>query len=149
MQLQDKFVRRRLPPHPPVATGSQNLACEASSMAQKLVNDPGIQLGAQQLATLLDSTREWISILGADGTIHFANSTTKNILGYRPEELLGRSLHAIVHGLDVERMRECLKEIATSAGGLATERCRLRCKDGSWRWFELAFRNRLEERGLE
>ncbi len=149
MQLQDKFVRRRLPPHPPVATGSQNLACEASSMAQKLVNEPGIQLGAQQLATLLDSTREWISILGADGTIHFANSTTKNILGYRPEELLGRSLHAIVHGLDVERIRERLKEIATSAGGIATERCRLRCKDGSWRWFELAFRNRLEERGLE
>ncbi len=142
-------IHRRLPPDPPVGYGSHNLACEASSMAQKLVSEPGIQLGAQQLATLLDSTREWISILGADGTIHFANSSTKTLLGYRPEELLGRSLHAIVHSLEVEQMRERLREVASNVNGSITERCRLRCKDGSWRWFELTCRNRMEERGLE
>ena len=118
-------------------------------MAQKLVSEPGIQLGAQQLATLLDSTREWIAILGADGTVHFANSTTKNLLGYRPEELLGRSLHAIVHALDVEQVRERLREVASNTGAPVSERCRLRCKDGTWRWFEITCRNRLEERGLE
>ena len=118
-------------------------------MAQKLVSEPGIQLGAQQLATLLDSTREWIAILGVDGTIHFANSTTKILLGYRPEEVLGRSLHSIVHALDVDRIRELLRKLAASPAGSGTERCRLRCKDGTWRWFELTCRNRMEEREVE
>ena len=118
-------------------------------MAQKQVSELGIQLGAQQLATLLDSTREWIAILGGDGTVQFANSTTKKLLGYRPEELLGRSLLAIVHSLDVERVREQLRELASNPGGSAMERCRLRCKDGTWRWFDLSCRNRLQERGLE
>ncbi len=118
-------------------------------MAQKLVSESGLQLGAQQLATLLDSTREWIAILAADGTVQFANSTTKKLLGYRPDELLGRSLHTIVHSLDVERIRERLPQVAANTDGSAIERCRLRCKDGSWRWVEITFRNRFEERGLE
>lgn len=118
-------------------------------MAQKLVSELGFQLGKQQLAALLDSTREWIAILGVDGTIQFANSTTKILLGYRPDELLGRSVHAIVHSLEVDRIRECLRNMASNASETATERCRLRCKDGTWRWFDISFRNRLEERGLE
>jgi two-component system cell cycle sensor histidine kinase/response regulator CckA len=118
-------------------------------MAQKWVSEPAIQLGAQQLASLLDSTREWIAIVDADGTIHFANATTRNLLGYGSDELLGRSLHAIVHGLDVEQIRERLREVSASKSAAGTERCRLRCRDGSWRWFELSFRNRLEECGLE
>jgi two-component system, cell cycle sensor histidine kinase and response regulator CckA len=118
-------------------------------MAQRLVSELGIQLGAQQLASLVDSTREWIVILGADGTVLFANSTTKQVLGYRPEELLGRSLYAIVHALEVERIRDQVREVVATTGAAGTARCRLRCKDGSWRWFELSCRNRLEERGVE
>ena len=118
-------------------------------MAQKMVSEPGIQLGAQQLATLLDSTREFIAILGVDGTVQFANSTTKSLLGYRTDELLGRSLHAIVHALDVEKIRDVLKQILENPSAPLADRCRLRCKDGSFRWFDINFRNRTEERGLE
>ena len=118
-------------------------------MAQKTVSELGAQLGAQQLASLLDSTREWIAILGADGTILFANNSTKSLLGYRPDEILGRSLHGIVHSLDVERVREHLREAASSAGASCTARCRMQCKDGRWRWFDINLQNRLEVRGLE
>lgn len=120
-------------------------------MAQKMVSEPAIQLGAQQLATLLDSAQELISILGADGTVHFANSTFQKLLGYRHEELLGRSLYALVHGMDVEQVRECLGKSVGGAGtgSVARERCRLRCRDGSWRWFELTCRNGLLEGGVD
>ena len=88
----------------------------ATLMAQRTVSEPGIALGAQQLTILVDSTRELIAILGPDGTVQFANATFQNVLGYRLEELLGRSIHAIVHALDVEAVRERLKEVAAAAG---------------------------------
>ena len=118
-------------------------------MAQRIVTEPGIQLGTQQLTTLLDSTRELIAILGQDGTLQFANSTFQNMLGYRAEQLLGRSLFAIVHALDVERLRERLKQLVAREGSSFTERCRFRSKDGSWRWLDVTYRNRLCEPGIE
>jgi two-component system, cell cycle sensor histidine kinase and response regulator CckA len=118
-------------------------------MAQRIGSEPGIQLGTQQLAALLDSTRELIAILGQDGTVQFANFTFQNILGYGTEQLLGRSLFAMIHALDVENMRARLKQIATQDDSSITERCRVRSKDGSWRWLDVTCRNRLKVPGLE
>ena len=118
-------------------------------MAQKMVSEPGIQLGVQQLATLLDSTQELIGVLGLDATIHFTNSTFQKLLGYRPEELLGRSLYALVHALDVEQIRGCVGRLRRNAGLEVTERCRLRCKDASWRWFRISCRIGVTEAGFE
>jgi two-component system cell cycle sensor histidine kinase/response regulator CckA len=118
-------------------------------MAQRILSEPGIQLGTQQLATLLDSTRELIAILGQDGTVLYVNSTFQNVLGHCVEQLLGRSLLAIVHALDVEQIRDRLKQVVAPEGAPITERFRVRCKDGSWRWLEMTFRNRLKDPGLE
>ena len=118
-------------------------------MPPRTVSEPGIALGAQQLTILVDSTRELIAILGADGTVQFANATFQNVLGYRLEEVLGRSIHAIVHALDVEAAREKLKEVAAAPGSSVTERCRFRCRDGSWKWIEFTCQNRLEEPQFE
>ena len=118
-------------------------------MVQRTVSEPGIALGAQQLAILLDSTKELIAILGPDGTVQFANATFQNVLGYRLEELLGRSIHAIVHALDVDIVRERLRGVAAVSGASISERCRFRCRDGSWRWIQFNCRNRLDEPQFE
>ncbi len=118
-------------------------------MAQRLVSEPGIQLGTQQLTTLLDSTRELIAILGQDGTVQFVNSTFQSVLGYRTEELLGRSLFAIAHALDVQQLRDRLKQVTEQQGSSLTARCRVRAKDGTWRWLDVTYRDRLKEPGLE
>jgi hypothetical protein len=118
-------------------------------MAQRNVSEPGIALGAQQLAILLDSTQELIAILGRDGTLQFANATFQNVLGYRMEELVGRSIHTMVHALDVEGVRERLRGVAAVAGSSLSERCRFRCRDGSWRWIQFTCQNRLAEARFE
>ena len=114
-------------------------------MAQRSVTNPGVALGAQQLAILLDSSRELIAILGSDGTVQFANATFQSVLGYRLEELLGRSIHAIVHAADLEPTREKLKRVAATSGASETQRSRLLCRDGLFRWIEFTCQNCGEE----
>jgi len=118
-------------------------------MSQKTVTEPGTRLGTHQLAALLDSTQELIAVLGLDGTILFANGAFRNSLGYNPEELVGRNFHALVHAIDAEHMGEHLQEVAAAPGSSVHERCRLRTRDCSWRWFELVCQNRLEDSGIE
>src|SRR6202140_411331 len=118
-------------------------------MAQRIFSDPGFALGTAQLASLLDSTREIIAVLSADGTLHFANSTFQTSLGYRPDELVGRSLHALVPSADVGPVRTHLKQVAAQNGAPLTSRCRFRSRDGSWRWFEITCRSRLADPAIE
>jgi two-component system, cell cycle sensor histidine kinase and response regulator CckA len=118
-------------------------------MAQRTVSEPGIALGAQQLAILLDSTQELIAILGPDGTVQFANATFQNVLGYRQEDLLGRSILAIAHALDVDDVRERLRKIGGKQVKNVSQRCRFRCCDGSWRWIQYTCQNHLEEAGID
>ncbi len=118
-------------------------------MAHRIVTDPGTALGAAQLTSLVDSSREIIAVLGADGTLLFANATFSTNLGYRSEELLGRSFHALVHSVDVALVRNQLAQVANQSMASLTTRCRLRSRDGSWRWFELACRNGGRDPGFE
>jgi two-component system, cell cycle sensor histidine kinase and response regulator CckA len=118
-------------------------------MKQRSVSEPGIALGAQQLAVLLDSTQELVAVLGADGTFQFANATFQEILGYRPDELLGTNIHDIVHILDVDIMRDRLCKISRSPDATVSDRCRFRGGDGAWRWIEFTYRNRLRDANFE
>jgi PAS domain S-box-containing protein len=118
-------------------------------MAQRIVSDPGIALGTAQLASLLDSSREIVAVLSADGILQFANSTFQSSLIYRPDELVGRSLYALVHSADVGPVRTHLKQVAGQSGAPLTCRCRFRSRDGSWRWFEITCRSRLTDPGIE
>ena len=118
-------------------------------MAQRIVSDPGIALGTAQLASLLDSTREIIAVLSADGALQFANSTFQTSLVYRPDELVGRSIYALVHSADVGSVRTHLKQVAAQNGAPLTSRCRFRSRDGSWRWFEITCRSRLADPAIE
>ena len=113
-----------------------------------MVSEPGNRLGAHQLASLLDSTQELVAILDSDGTVQFANEAFRRSLGYSPDELLGRSFQAIVHAADVELIHGRLQEVAALPGSTVRERCRLRARDSSWRWFELVCHNRLHDSGI-
>lgn len=90
-----------------------------------------------------------MAILGPGGIVQFANATFQKVLGYRLEEILGRSIHAIVHALDGEEVRERLGEVAAVPGASISERCRFRCRDGSWRWIQFTCHNRLDEPRFE
>src|SRR5260370_7171050 len=106
-------------------------------MAQRIVSDPGIALGTAQLTYLLDSTREIIAVLSADGTLQFANSTFQTSLGYRPDELVGRSLHALVHSSEVGAVHTHLKQVAAENGSPLTSRCRFPTPPGSSPSFDI------------
>jgi two-component system cell cycle sensor histidine kinase/response regulator CckA len=118
-------------------------------MSRHAPSEPGASLSLEQLSTLLDSARELHAILGADGAILFANSGFTRALGYHAEELAGHSITAFLHPGEVAQARSHLAELAASPGTTVVDRCRLRGKDGSWRWFECTVRNRLNDSAVE
>ena len=134
---------RRLPKYPAAALRLPAPLRSESFMDQRSVSEAGLALGAQQLTALLDATQELIAILSADGTLQFVNGAFHKTLGYRADEVLGRSVYEIV--LDEELLRRGLKKVLLKTGTAHTESCRFRCRDGSWRWIEFRFQNRAND----
>jgi len=117
-------------------------------MSHRAWYEQGTVLDQQQPFGLLESVRELLAVLSPDGVILFANSAFTNILGYRTEDLLGSRITALVHGNDAEGLQERLQELSSVPGTTLNSRCRLRGKDGSWRWFDAEARHQVSNAGV-
>jgi PAS domain S-box-containing protein len=82
----------------------------------------------RELADFFENATEGLHKVGADGTILWANKAECRLLGYRPEEYIGRSItefHA-----DAEVIAEILNKLKQGET-LENFPARLRCKNGS------------------
>jgi two-component system cell cycle sensor histidine kinase/response regulator CckA len=118
-------------------------------MSQPAPFPQGTMLGPEQLATLLDSVQELLAILGPQGNIQFASAGFTRLLGHNTEDLVGASIFELVHPNDAEGTRECLRGLSVSQHGKLGRRCRLRSKDGSWRWFDAEARDHTKLHAIE
>ncbi|CAA9292327.1 MAG: hypothetical protein AVDCRST_MAG93-3996, partial [uncultured Chloroflexia bacterium] len=88
----------------------------------------------QELQRTLDASLDMIMTIGADGMIKSTSQASKTILGYQPEELIGRSFMDLIHSED-----QALWFEPTFVGDeVKSERFENRCKrkDGGIAWIE-------------
>ena len=89
----------------------------------------------RRFRSLIENSSDIITILRADGTIHYQSPSVERVLGYKPEELNGQNAFSFIHPDDTARVLE--RFTAVSQGGEATTiEFRFRHQDGSWRVLE-------------
>ena len=91
----------------------------------------------QLFRTLVESCSDVICILTTDGRVEYPSPSMEQKLGYRPEEMIGRSAFEFAHPGDVELMMARFKDRFTREESLAPLEVRLRHKNGSWCPFEI------------
>ncbi len=96
--------------------------------------------GDRWLRSVVENSSENVTIVDPDGTLRYASPAFGRMLGYDPEEVVGKmNVLDHVHPDDLPHVLE-ETEKTLSAGGVATNKAeyRFRHKDGSWRWVESA-----------
>src|SRR5205823_6589688 len=81
----------------------------------------------------------------ASGNIVYASPSLERVLGYKPEELVGRRSSYLLHPDHVDEQRRLSVELNREPGKVVTTEVLLRHKDGAWRWFENTLTNMLNE----
>ncbi|MGN2245598.1 PAS domain S-box protein [Frateuria sp. GZRR35] len=110
---------------------------EERRMAQERLRELNETLEARVEERTRERDRAWAMsrdlqlVMDATGIILAANEAS-DILGYRPDELIGRSAEAFVHPDDVAVHLEAMSMAA--AGKFPPEEVRCLHKDGSYRW---------------
>ena len=92
---------------------------------------------AEQLRVLTENAWDIVHMLSSDGVILYMSPSVERVLGYRPEEMVGRHGRDFVHPDDRPRAEDALREDVTHPGTRRRLDLRLRHKDGSWRETEV------------
>jgi diguanylate cyclase (GGDEF)-like protein/PAS domain S-box-containing protein len=90
--------------------------------------------------SLVENAHDVIHVINPDGTTRYITPSVTRLLGWDPEELLGRPATELVHPDDLPRALEVIRESRQSAGGRWME-LRVPHRDGSWRLFEAIGKN--------
>lgn len=99
----------------------------------------------KRFRTLIEYSSDVITITTKDGTIQYESPSVERVMGYKPEELIGKNVYEFLHPDDQLNASQGLEDFLSDPGAVVTTIQRSRHKDGSWRTIEVASTNLLED----
>jgi diguanylate cyclase (GGDEF)-like protein/PAS domain S-box-containing protein len=95
--------------------------------------------------SMIQNSSDVIAILDASGEICYTSPSVRRVLGFEPEERVGRPALASIHPEDFQRAKEAMKRILSEPDATHQEELRAMHADGTWRWIELSAKNLLSD----
>ncbi|HWR89476.1 MAG TPA: PAS domain S-box protein [Dissulfurispiraceae bacterium] len=93
--------------------------------------------------SLIEHCSDIITILKTDGTIIFQSTSIRRLLGYEPDELIGKNAFQMVSPDDLPRVMDAFTRVVQTPSAHLSVEYRFRHKDGSWRMLESTGSNQL------
>jgi PAS domain S-box-containing protein len=90
----------------------------------------------ERFRSIVEATNEWIWSINLEGTLTYTNPAVETILGYKPEELLGRNSLDYMHEEDRRKFEESFAQHVREKRGWSALILRWRHRDGSYRYLE-------------
>ncbi len=103
-----------------------------------------VRVSEERFQALEQNSWDAVHLLSTEGIILYESPSVVRVLGYEPEELVGRNSFELVHPDDVPRVGELFGPLTTTPGLTLTAEVRVRHKDGSWPWMDCVATNLLE-----
>lgn len=95
-----------------------------------------LKQGETLFRALVENSADIIVLLDPQGLVTYVSLSITRIMGYSRDDILGHYALDLVHPDDLAYMQNVFQNILQFPGKSLRAEYRLRCSDGSWRWFE-------------
>jgi diguanylate cyclase (GGDEF)-like protein/PAS domain S-box-containing protein len=103
----------------------------------------------ERFRALVQNSSDAIAIAGVDLRIAYQSPSIERIFGYRPQDVVGRSLTEFIHEDDRAALMTLVDNMAGRPGATAHLEARWLHQDGRWRHSEIAISNLLQEPAVQ
>lgn len=103
----------------------------------------------QGFQSLVENSPAAISLINEHGEILYGSPSHTDLLGYQPDELVGRDCREFVHPEDRDHCGTLLREVIETAPGPLRWDVRVRRKDGNYRWVESTISNLTNDQKVQ
>ncbi|HKM90488.1 MAG TPA: PAS domain S-box protein [Candidatus Acidoferrales bacterium] len=116
---------------------------------QRKQAEDALRQSERRFRALIENSADILTLLDPAGVITYSSPAAARILGYDPEQMMGRNAFDWILPDDVERVAEHLAEALRNPGQPEFVRTQARAHDGSWRMIEGTLTNFLGVPGVE
>jgi PAS domain S-box-containing protein len=120
----------------------------AQDITDEKAAEDALLASEKRFRALIENSSDAISLVGADGTVLYNSPSYCRLMGYPPEDRIGRNTMDLVHPEDRAMIEELFAEIIRKPGRIDLPPLRVRHADGSWRWIEGVGQNLIAEPGI-
>jgi diguanylate cyclase (GGDEF)-like protein/PAS domain S-box-containing protein len=114
---------------------------------RELTEEIARRRGEARFASLVQHSSDLITVLAADGTVSYQSPAIEHVLGWTPQDVLGRPIHELVDSTEAGRLLRLIADGADGvrSGAAEVHECQLYHKDGTTRQFEVLLTNLLDD----
>ncbi len=112
------------------------LVAKATRMIERRQTERALRANDNRFRSLIENSRDIISILTSDGTIVYESPALEYVLGYAPDELIGKNAFDLIYPEDAARVNAFFNQALQNIDAAGQVEYRFRHKDNSWRILE-------------
>ncbi|MDP1713827.1 MAG: PAS domain S-box protein [Anaerolineales bacterium] len=121
----------------------------ARDVTERQQAEKALRASEKRFRALIENGRDQITLLAADGALLWESPSAVSILGYAPNQFVGRNIFELMHPDDQAWTRNMYAQVVQTAGSIQEGVFRLLHADGSWRWIEATATNLLDEPSVQ
>ncbi len=106
--------------------------------------EQALEASEVRFQSLTESAMDIVTVLDAEGIIRYQSPSVKHLIGYEPEEMLGKSQFDLIHPEDAEQMRAQFAELIVTGQMTTPIEFRVQTRGGDWRILESIGKNCLD-----
>jgi PAS domain S-box-containing protein len=125
------------------------IQCNIREISERKQMVEKLQESEKRFRTLMEHSKEEISLIDPDGTLTWESPTSFRPLGYPPNTFVGRNIFDLFHPDERAAAARMMGKIREHPGSAQEGLFRLRHQDGSWHWVEGSLINLLEEPAVQ
>lgn len=91
-----------------------------------------VRQNEERFRSLIENALDIITVIGADGTIHYESPSVEKVLGYKPEDLVGKTIIDYIHPDDKASVLNTLNQTVQTPNVALSIEFRFQHRNGSW-----------------
>jgi PAS domain S-box-containing protein len=125
------------------------IGSQIGQFIQRKRAEEAVQASEKRFRALIEHSYDVVLLASAEATVLYASPSVEKVLGYAPEELIGRSGYDLVHPDHLQGSISRFTRSTQQPGAVVTGERLLLHKDGSSRWIENVIVNLLSEPSVQ
>lgn len=105
-------------------------------ITDRILSKKAWQASEEKFHSFVENTKEWVWAVNTNGCYTYSNPSVQAILGYTPQELMGRSRVLLLHSEDRSNFIAQKIQLLRSKNGWNDQMLRYQHKNGSYRYLE-------------
>lgn len=103
---------------------------------ERILKDQQLKTSEEQYRLIAENATDMITRHDLEGIYNYVSNSSYTLIGYSPDDMIGKSAFDFLHPEDATKINEGLEEFIAKGLGIYTASYRYKRKDGSYIWIE-------------